>query len=163
MMYRKRRKCKSNVGMLGGDSVSCQDVRWMQRFNNYKKALKQLQEAVELMEERELTRLEKQGFIQAFEYTHELAWKTLKDFLENRGNTGIYGSRDAIKEAFKLGMIKNGEIWMQMIKSRNQTSHTYDESTADDIITVIKDMYYEEFINLKVKMNQFQLEESKKI
>ncbi len=149
--------------MLGGDSVSCQDVRWMQRFNNYKKALKQLQEAVELMEERELTRLEKQGFIQAFEYTHELAWKTLKDFLENRGNTGIYGSRDAIKEAFKLGMIKNGEIWMQMIKSRNQTSHTYDESTADDIITVIKDMYYEEFINLKVKMNQFQLEESKKI
>lgn len=143
--------------------MSCQDVRWMQRFNNYKKALKQLQEAVELMEERELTRLEKQGFIQAFEYTHELAWKTLKDFLENRGNTGIYGSRDAIKEAFKLGMIKNGEIWMQMIKSRNQTSHTYDESTADDIITVIKDMYYEEFINLKVKMNQFQLEESKKI
>jgi len=72
-----------------------QDTRWIQRFTNYKKALKQLEEAVELMGKRELTNLERQGVIQAFAYTHELAWKTLKDFLENRGNTDIYGSRDA--------------------------------------------------------------------
>lgn len=140
-----------------------QDIRWMQRFNNYKKALKQLQDAVELMEERELSILEKQGFIQAFEYTHELAWKTLKDFLENRGNTDIYGSRDATKKAFALGLIDDGEIWMQMIKSRNLTSHTYDENTADEIIGIVKDVYYVQFEKLKLKMEEQEKEERKEI
>ncbi|WP_077369582.1 nucleotidyltransferase substrate binding protein [Anaerosalibacter sp. Marseille-P3206] len=140
-----------------------QDVRWIQRFNNYKKALKQLQGAVELMKKRELSILEKQGVIQAFEYTHELAWKTLKDFLESKGNTDIYGSRDATKKAFLLDLIEDGDIWMQMIKSRNLTSHTYDESTADDIITLVKDLYFEQFENLRIKMERLEKEESKKI
>jgi nucleotidyltransferase substrate binding protein (TIGR01987 family) len=143
--------------------VEYKDIRWIQRFNNYRKALNQLQEAVELMKKRELSRLEKQGVIQAFEYTHELAWKTLKDFLEDRGNTDLFGSRDVTKEAFRLGLIENGEVWMQMIKSRNLTSHTYHESTADDIITLIKDVYFEEFVKLRIKMNNFHGEESKKI
>ena len=138
-----------------------QDIRWMQRFNNYKKALKQLQDAVELMGERELSILEKQGFIQAFEFTHELAWKTLKDFLENRGNTDIYGSRDATKKAFALGIIDDGEIWMQMIKSRNLTSHTYDENTADEIIGIVKDVYYVQFEKLKLEMEEQEKEERK--
>lgn len=140
-----------------------QDIRWMQRFINYKKALKQLQDAVELMEERDLSILEKQGFIQAFEYTHELAWKTLKDFLEDRGNTDIYGSRDATKKAFALGLVDDGEIWMQMIKSRNLTSHTYDENTADEIIKVVKDGYYVQFEKLKLKMEEQEKEEDKEI
>ena len=131
-----------------------QDIRWIQRFNNYKKALKQLQDAVELMEERELSILEKQGVIHVFEYTHELAWKTLRDFLEYKGNQGIYGSRDATRQAFALGLIDDGEIWMQMIKSRNLASHTYDESTADEIIKVVKDMYYTQFGNLKSSMKE---------
>jgi nucleotidyltransferase substrate binding protein (TIGR01987 family) len=135
------------------------DVRWIQRFNNFKKALEQLEEAVELMEKRELSRLEKQGVIQAFEYTHELAWKTLKDFLEDRGNTELFGSRDTVKEAFKLGLIVNGEVWMQMIKSRNLTSNTYDENTADDIIMLIKDIYFEEFKKISIKMDYFKGEE----
>ncbi|SKC55835.1 nucleotidyltransferase substrate binding protein, HI0074 family [Maledivibacter halophilus] len=139
------------------------DIRWIQRFNNYKKAFDQLGEAMELMDKRELSRLEKQGTIQAFEYTHELSWKVLKDFLESRGNTEIYGSRDAVREAFKLGIIENGEVWMQMIKSRNLTSHTYDETTADDIIRLIKDMYFKEFQKFRIKMNLFQNEESRKI
>jgi len=113
------------------------------------------------MEERELSILEKQGFIQAFEYTHELAWKTLKDFLENRGNTDIYGSRDATKKAFALGLIDDGEIWMQMIKSRNLTSHTYDENTADEIIEIVKDVYYVQFEKLKLKMEEQEKEERK--
>lgn len=146
-----------------GNSMDYQDTRWMQRFHNYKKAFKQLEEAVELMEKRELTNLEKQGVIQAFEYTHELAWKTLKDFLENRGNTDIYGSRDATKEAFALGIIRNGQDWMQMIKSRNITSHTYDEGTADEIIALIKNSYFKAFEDLRIKMNEFQREESKKL
>jgi nucleotidyltransferase substrate binding protein (TIGR01987 family) len=139
------------------------DIRWIQRFNNYKKALDQLREAVELMKKRELSRLEKQGVIQAFEYTHELAWKTLKDFLENRGVKDLYGSKDTTKESFKLALIQNGEAWMQMIKSRNLTSHTYDENTADDIILLIKDLYFGEFEELRMKMDHFREEESKKI
>ena len=88
---------------------------------------------------------------------------SLKDFLEDRGNTDIYGSRDATKEAFRLGLIEDGEVWMQMIKSRNLTSHTYDESIADDIIILIRDLYFKEFIKLRIKMNGLKEEESKKI
>ncbi len=141
--------------------MSFQEIRWMQRFSNYKKALRQIEEAVELMEKRELTNLEKQGLIQGFEYTHELAWKTIKDFLEHRGNTNIYGSRDATKEAFALGLIEDGEVWMQMIKSRNITSHTYDEATTDGIIRLVKASYFEAFKSLRKKMDQLQKEESK--
>ncbi|SHD76664.1 nucleotidyltransferase substrate binding protein [Schnuerera ultunensis] len=124
-----------------------ENIRWIQRFANYKRALSQLRNAVELMEERELSILEKQGVIQSFEYTHELAWKTLKDFLEHRGSIGIYGSRDATKKAFALGLIEDGEIWMEMIKSRNLTSYTYDERTADEIIDLIKDSYFHQNYN----------------
>ncbi len=136
------------------------DIRWMQRFENYKKAFSQLKEAMELMDVRELSKLEKQGTIQAFEYTHELAWKMLKDFLEYKGNTDIYGSKDAVRNSFKLGIIEDGDSWMQMIKSRNLTSHTYDESTADEIIFLIKDMYFEEFEKLIEKMEILKIEES---
>ena len=101
------------------------DIHWVQRFSNYQKALNQLKEAVDLMETRDLSNLEKQGMIQVFEYTHELAWKTLNDFLKSRGNTEIYGSKDATREAFQLGLIEDGELWMKMIQSRNLTSHVY--------------------------------------
>ena len=113
------------------------------------------------MNERPLTRLEKQGLIQGFEYTHELAWKTLKDFLENRGNAEIYGSKDAVKESFKVGLIENGELWMEMIKSRNQTSHTYDESAADEIIKLICKKYFPEFKKIISTMERLQIEERK--
>lgn len=76
-------------------------------------------------QERELSVLEEQGLIQSFEYTHELAWKTLKDFLIDRGNEGIYGSKDAVRASFQTGLIEEGEIWMDMIGSRNDTYHTY--------------------------------------
>jgi nucleotidyltransferase substrate binding protein (TIGR01987 family) len=136
------------------------DIRWIQRFNNYKKALVQLKEAMTLMEKRELSKLENQGVIQSFEFTHELAWKTLKDFLENRGNTNIYGSKDATREAFQLGLLENGDAWMQMIVSRNLTSHVYDENTVNEIVLLIKDVYFYEFIKLEVKLNKFSENES---
>ncbi|WIV12029.1 nucleotidyltransferase substrate binding protein [Proteiniborus sp. MB09-C3] len=139
------------------------DIRWIQRFSNYKKAFIQVKEALELMETRNLSKLEKQGLIQAFEYTYELAWKTLRDFLESKGNTDIYGARDAVKEAFKLGIIENGEVWMQMIKNRNLTSHTYDENTADGIIMLIEDMYFAEFNRLRIKMEEILEEEDNDI
>jgi nucleotidyltransferase substrate binding protein (TIGR01987 family) len=140
--------------------MTAKDIRWIQRFNNFQKAFGQLSDAVELAAERELTDLEKQGLIQAFEYTHELAWNTLKDFLENRGVQNIYGSRDASREAFQAGLIKTGETWMDMITSRNQTTHTYDEATVEEIKNAILNSYYFEFEALKATLEQLKAEES---
>lgn len=132
-----------------------QDIRWQQRFYNYNRALVELGEAVELSQIRKLTKLESQGLIQAFEYTHELAWKTLKDFIEERGNSQIFGSKDATREAFALDLISQGEVWMSMVNSRNQTSHTYDESTAQQIVTLILNDYYPQFKLLQEKLQGF--------
>ena len=107
------------------------DVRWVQRLRNFEKALGQLTRASALAGERELSDLERQGLVQAFEFTHELAWKTMKDFLEERGQSGIYGSKDATRAAFASGLIANGEQWMRMIASRNETTHTYNEETVE--------------------------------
>ncbi len=128
------------------------DIRWIQRFDNYTKALAQLKSAVELANKRDLSELEKQGLIQSFEYTHELAWKTIKDFLNEKGNKEIYGSKDATREAFKYGLIDNGEIWMDMIKSRNDTSHTYNEETANEITKAILNYYHSAFEQLFEKL-----------
>ena len=114
-------------------TVSQQTPRWIQRLENYTKALSQLNDAVALSHQRQLSYLEKQGLIQAFEFTHELAWNTIKDYFTHQGNTSITGSRDAIREAFKYNLIQNGEGWMEMIISRNQTSHTYNLQIADAI------------------------------
>lgn len=132
------------------------DIRWLQRFSNYSKALERLVDALTLARERPLTDLEKQGLIQAFEFTHELAWKTLKDLLEHRGNSEIYGSKDATRQAFQLGLIENGETWMDMIKSRNETSHTYDEATAEKICSAITDHYSTELSLLEQRLTQLK-------
>ncbi|HEX2868603.1 MAG TPA: nucleotidyltransferase substrate binding protein [Ignavibacteriales bacterium] len=135
------------------------DIRWIQLFSNYIKALEQLKKAVELFRERELTKLEGQGLIQAFEFTHELAWNTLKDFLESRGNQPIYGSKDASKEAFRFGLIENGDIWLEMIQSMNMSSHTYDEKTAGQIISLVVNKYLNEFILLEQKLGDLRSKE----
>ncbi len=121
------------------------DIRWIQRFDSFQKVFNELQDAVLLSKSRELTRLERQGIIQGFEYTHELAWNTLKDYLTEKGITGLIGSKDATREAFKNGLLNDGEIWMDMIRSRNLTSHTYDEELAEKVYRSIVDLYYKEF------------------
>lgn len=132
------------------------DIRWIQRFSNYSKALRQLEKAVILAGERELSELERQGIVQAFEYTHELAWNTLKDFLEHRGNRNIYGSKDATREAFRLGLIEDGDTWMDMIMSRNQASHTYNEETAEEIANDIQNRYFDNFVLLQKKFSELK-------
>jgi nucleotidyltransferase substrate binding protein (TIGR01987 family) len=139
--------------------MSTQDIRWIQRFNHFAKALSQLKEAIELALQRRLSRLEAQGMIQAFEFTHELAWNTLKDFLEDRGVLGLYGSKDASRAAFKAGLIENGEAWMDMIQSRNLITHTCDEATADQIVSAIRGIYFTEFEALRVKLELLKREE----
>jgi nucleotidyltransferase substrate binding protein (TIGR01987 family) len=138
--------------------MTTQDIRWIQRFNHFIKALLQLEEAVALAKERQLSKLEEQGLIQAFEFTHELAWNTLKDFLEDRGVQNLYGSRDATREAFKTGLIGNGEAWMNMIRSRNLTSHTYEEAIAAEIVSAIRATYFAEFEALRIKLEELKKE-----
>ncbi len=128
------------------------DIRWKQRFDNYLKALDQLVEAVTLGRQRSLSRLERQGLIKAFEFTHELAWNLLKDYFEYQGQTGLTGSRDAIREAFRRGLITDGEAWMATIGSRNLSSHTYDEATAHQLAEVIADRYLVLFVELAARM-----------
>ena len=131
-----------------------QDIRWRQRFANYKKAILQLQDAVELSRQRELSNLEKQGVIQAFEFTHELAWNLLKDYLQDQGNQNIRGSKDATREAFKVELITDGERWMAMIQSRNLSSHTYNEHTASELVEAIIKQYFPCFVELEAEMEK---------
>ncbi len=103
--------------------------------------------------------MEEQGLIQSFEYTHELAWNTLKNLLEHRGQKDIYGSKDATREAFKLDLVEDGEIWMNMIESRNQTTHTYNEDTAKEIVTAISKDYHQQFLKLQKKLTEIKSKE----
>lgn len=132
--------------------MSKHEIRWQQRFGNFLKAFNLLEEAVELYRTEGLSELEEQGLIQRFEFTHELAWNVLKDYFEYQGNTSITGSRDAIREAFNKGLIQDGDGWMDMIKGRNKSTHTYNESTAKELLESISNTYYGLFQSFKDKM-----------
>ncbi|MGV3558271.1 nucleotidyltransferase substrate binding protein [Larkinella arboricola] len=114
-----------------------QEIRWEQRFGSYKRVLAQLNKFID---KGELNELEEQGLIKAFEYTFELAWKTLQDFLRNKGYIDIAGPKPVIEQAFQDGYI-DGFAWVRMHKSRNLTSHTYNEETADEIANAVKNEY----------------------
>ncbi|MCG9134735.1 nucleotidyltransferase substrate binding protein [Candidatus Poribacteria bacterium] len=133
-----------------------QEIRWVQRANSFEKALGRLRAAVKLAEQRKLSDLEAQGLIQGFEYTHELAWKTLKNFLEAQGIVNLYGSRDTTRSAFRNSLIENGEVWMDMVDKRNLTSHTYDEEVAAQVVMTIRHAYFAEFEKLLVRLHQLK-------
>ncbi len=128
------------------------DIRWKQRLKNYSRAYALLDDAVRLQREKSLTELEEQGLIQRFEFTHELAWNVMKDYFEYQGIASITGSRDATREAFNKGLIADGEGWMEMLKSRNQSSHTYNEDLAKEIVTKIANVYHQLFNAFLEKM-----------
>ncbi len=132
--------------------MSKQDIRWLQRFDNYQKALTQL---TKFIARGDLNELEEQGLIQAFEYTYELGWNLLKDYLLYQGTQNIYGSRDAIREAFSVGLIADGEGWMKMLQDRNRTTHTYNEEVAAAIVANIRQLYFARFVALKEQFDQF--------
>jgi nucleotidyltransferase substrate binding protein (TIGR01987 family) len=130
------------------ESTMAYDIRWKQRFDNFLKALQTLTDAVALSNQRPLTKLEQQGLIQGFEFTHELAWNVLKDYLEEQGFVGIIGSKNATREAFKNALIADGEAWMDMIKARNLTSHTYNTGIAEGIAGDILTRFYPAFASM---------------
>ena len=129
--------------------MTANDIRWIQRLDHYQQALRQLERSVELGRQRPLSELEQQGLIKAFEFTHELAWNVMKDYFEYQGRTSIMGSRDAAREAFQKGMVADGEGWMDMIQSRNKTTHTYNRDVADEIVKKIMERYFTLFLDLE--------------
>lgn len=131
------------------------DVRWIQRFKHFSKALSQL---TKFIEKGALNEFEQQGLIQSFEYTYELAWNTLKDYFEAQGETNLHGSRDVFRLAFKRGLVENGETWMDMITSRILTSHTYNEDVAEKMAAGIVNRYFPAFVALQTKLNSLKEE-----
>lgn len=136
------------------------DIRWHQRFQNFTAALAELTLDINILSQRKLTRIEERGLIQAFEFTYELAWNVIKDFFENQNEKDIYGSKDAIRLAFKRGLIENGQVWIDMSESRIVTVHTYNKALADHIAGKIIKQYYPEFVTLQKKLTQLKKEQS---
>lgn len=147
--------------------IDKKDIRWEQRFSNYNKALKKLSEAIDYIK-KELNKNDldiknedakdvlgeiiKEGLIQRFEYTYEMAWNVMKDYALYQGNSEIGGSRDAIRFAFSSKLIGNGDLWMDMIKSRIKTTHTYNEETANEIYLKIINEYHSAFLKFQEVM-----------
>lgn len=122
--------------------MAAPDIRWKQRFSNYKRALSQL---TKFIDKGKLNELEQTGLVKAFEFTHELAWNVMKDYFEYQGNTAITGPRDAMREAYQRNLINDGEKWMDMIKSRNMSAHTYNQKIADEIGKQVIEVYFSLF------------------
>ena len=137
------------------------DIRWIQRFHNYRKALARLNEAIALSEERGLSELEQQGLIQGFEFTFDMAWKSLRDFIVDRG---FEGEREkpirVIVDAAARGIVDE-KMWRKMYEARNKTSHSYDEEIADDIAENIVDEYQALFIQLETRLQLEKLNQEK--
>ena len=119
------------------------DIRWIQRLEKFQCASAFLQRGIGRSQTRALSELEQLGLIQAFEFTHELSWLLIRDFLVDQGVAGISGSRDAVREAVARQLLPQGQesVWMAMIRSLNLTSHTYNPAVAREIAELIVDRY----------------------
>ena len=131
-----------------------QDIRWKQRFSNFEKAFLQLKQAVDSYDNH-AEAIIKEGIIQRFEFTHELAWKVMKDFLEYEGYQNITGSRSATRGFFNLDLVTDGQTWMDMIESRNKTVHTYHENILEQEYSKVIGSYYLCFSEFYEKMKTF--------
>lgn len=130
------------------------DIRWEQRFSNYRKALGKLEETVTGRKLEELSELEKEGLIQRFEYTYELAWKTLQDLLRHKGYSDISGPNPVLQQALSDGYIVQEKAWRLLKKSREATSHTYNEDTAETIAESIYETYFSLLKDLELRLEE---------
>lgn len=130
------------------------DIRWLQRFSNYRKALKKFEEAIEVIKNNRdslILDLLKEGLIRRFEFSHELAWKVMKDYLEYQGHTDIKGSRDAFRKSLTIRLINSTE-WINSIQTRNMTSHTYDEEITNETLITIISKYFPLMKEFEIRM-----------
>ena len=121
-----------------------EDIRWRQRFENLKKAISFLGKSVD---QGTYNELERAGLAQSFEFTFELSWKTLKDYLFESG-FDVKSPRDSIKQAFQNGIILDGHLWMQMLEERNRLTHTYNEEQAAAAVKTIREIYFPALLQL---------------
>jgi nucleotidyltransferase substrate binding protein (TIGR01987 family) len=127
--------------------------RWLYRFDNYKRAFGLLREAMEIIESRPLTQLEKEGVIQRFEYSWELAWKLIKDYLEHEGVVLDKITPAAVLRAgFEARVISNGDVWMQALDARNKMAHSYNFKQFETVIAQIRTSYFALFDELHLSM-----------
>lgn len=140
--------------------MSQPDIRWIQRFENFHKAFSRLDDAVKLSQQRPLSELEQQGLVQAFEFTHELAWNVLKDYLEEQGFIDLIGSKNATRQAFKSGLLADGQVWMDMIKARNLTSHTYNTEVVESIVKDILSRFHHAFEEMELRFKTLESKEA---
>lgn len=124
------------------------DIRWKQRFQNYEKAFLLIERTLKIKDPSEA---EKGGIIQFYEMAFELAWKLMKDYLVEEGFT-VNSPREAIKRAFQSGIIEEGQEWIDALEDRNLTTHTYDESIADKVISSIRVSYFPLLKRLYIRM-----------
>lgn len=121
-----------------------QEIRWVQRLDSFRKAFRRMKEAVKSVSIYSVKTIESEllldALIQRYEFTHELAWKLMKDYLEYMGISRIVGSRDAIRYALQNGLIDD-DRWMDSIVDRNITSHNYDQEIAIEIAGRIISIY----------------------
>lgn len=127
------------------------DIRWQQRFSNFCQALDQLET---FFQPPALNERERQGLIKAFEYCFELGWNTLRDLLLAEGNAGLIGSRDTLRLAFRVGLVRDGEAWLAMVQDRNLTSHTYNRSTAEQVSKQVGTRYLPCFRELRLVLSE---------
>ena len=133
--------------------------RWEQKLESYAKPLKRLKEIVVLSRQRDLTEIEKDGLIRRFEFTHELAWKLMVSFCRFQSpEIELFGSKDSTRWAFEHGLISGGDIWMEMIASRNMTSHNYDGAIAEEVFFKIVNVYYTSMVEFYNKIRIFTSE-----
>jgi nucleotidyltransferase substrate binding protein (TIGR01987 family) len=126
------------------------DIRWKQRFENFDKSYKLLNKYAK---QPITTELERAGIIQFFEMTFELAWKVLKDYLEAQEYL-VKSPRETVKQAFQIGLIDNGHVWMDALSNRNLTTHTYDEELANKMTNEIITMYLSELDKMYEKLSK---------
>jgi nucleotidyltransferase substrate binding protein (TIGR01987 family) len=147
-------------GTAAGNGTIMKDIRWKQRLENYKKALGKLSEAVEFVSDKNnlsntaIINISKAGLIQCFEFTMELAWNVMKDYLTEDGVKHLNGSKDAIRNAFSYGLIDDGQLWIDMLGDRNLVSHTYNENVANNLANDIIYHYYPLFVKFGKKMEE---------
>jgi nucleotidyltransferase substrate binding protein (TIGR01987 family) len=127
------------------------DVRWMQRLANYRRAVANLEAA---LRQDSYNDLELQGLIKGFELCYELAWKTLQDFLRQRGYADIAGPKPAIRQAFKDGLIDHGDVWQAIHEARNLAAHTYDLDQARRLASEIRGSYAPAFRMLEDRLRR---------
>ncbi|MDO5105543.1 nucleotidyltransferase substrate binding protein [Capnocytophaga sp.] len=148
--------------------MNMKEIRWYQRFYNYQRALKRLIDNIAYVQEHDsisefsessiqkIPDIMKQGIVQSFEFTHELAWNVIKDYAYYQGNNEIRGSRDAVRYAAQVNLVSDGHIWMEMISGRNRTSHVYDETVVNDIVMNIVTMYLDAFLSFEKTMEKLK-------